>query len=370
MQRVIKIIPLSIYSWLNFILNPFYLLFRRSIATMSSDDLTVISIENLGFSEKELNDIKDNLSLQAPLEGTSIHTQDTSSVPPIIKALSQLKSLCSQLPDPLDERIIKVMDSICALTQDTRNDFILKYKNLINVTGDDFNEILDDLIISTTQGPHTLLCMMKISIKAYSLGIAKTAHTSVSDIVTLATDLTVIVQDTFEQHKVYEESLKNISQAWNSVSTSMTNYMTQIDTRNLNLSYPNKAQRSTLTCPSLDSRSSPDPMSHSLIKLSMGQKYKCHLGSLNYMDHGNLGFVSDTSEGILIAKFVGKIKSTKVIERVLNKDLDHVCQKLRENSKILDDYENLNKEERFAFFSKLVESILDKVGQWVTTNTI
>lgn len=157
-----------------------------------------------------------------------------------------------------------------------------------------------------------------------------------------------MVNNAQKQTDSYKESLSHISSSWNSVATSMTKYMGEIDRRNLNLSQPQSRSVNTYkSSPSLDSYGAPDHITGISVKLTPGYSYKSNFGCFNYFDNENFSFTASTAEGSELATLVSSINSIKPLETIMNKDLMLIIQRMKRLNKEFKLYAQQSKEAKF-----------------------
>lgn len=112
MQRITLTIITQLYSFFNFAFNPLSLVFDKIIKNMTQANQEALPIESLGFTEEEIAELSDTWTGQGFLNEVPNYPSSSSATPPIVMAMGKLKSYWTQLPDPLDDRIIEIMETI------------------------------------------------------------------------------------------------------------------------------------------------------------------------------------------------------------------------------------------------------------------
>lgn len=323
-----------------------------------------VSFAAAGIDEEEMNGLCDLFVCQEPCIVNPVETdQSTSSSIP--QLLGVLKNLWIQLEDPLDQRILETIDNLCILAQDTRKDFLNKYKHLVKITGDDIPQMIDELQLRTMEGVATLTGMIKIAIVSYSAALARNAKSAISEISTLTTDLSVMAEEAFKQQQDFRTSLEHISSSWMAVSNSMTNYMTELDKKTLQLSNLQTGVRSCRGTPSTDSNHNTDSQTGSSLILIPDTKYRSNLGILTCTIDGNIGFSASGGTGVPLGKLIKSTQNPKALEHLLNRDLQRVTQFLIQHSQTLDAYSTSTPEQKAKFATEIMKYAPRLQGQWV-----
>lgn len=140
--------------------------------------------------------------------------------------LGELKNYWTQLKDPLDTRIMSILEKLCELSHDTKNELMTKYVFLIKNTGEDSIDLVDNLQEAAMGGTTVLLRMIKIAITSYLTAMTRNAQAGQALISFASVDA---------KFKQVAEDLNNQKKDWTSLSQSMTKYMSEIERRTLNL---------------------------------------------------------------------------------------------------------------------------------------
>lgn len=243
-------------------------------------------------------------------------------------------------------------------------------KNLVKISGDDIRTILDKIIELDIWSPAALLDIFKVSLTTYTIAIARNAHSALSDIATAATDMQTISRGVMKQHKMYQESLEHVSEAWNTTAMSIANYMGEIDKRTLQLANLNTTQYTMQTSPSIDSRHIPDSVVGDLVHLKPDTQYVSQHGTLRISDSDNLGFVASTNAGKDFTLVISHIKKIKVIEILMNRDLDKLADQIQKQRQKIINYSALPAPERKALIDCLAISAPICQGQWIESTLL
>ncbi|CAB3237630.1 unnamed protein product [Arctia plantaginis] len=251
-----------------------------------------IDLSDLGVTPSDLAETSDVLTGQSPIAAIP----STSSGCDFSKQrehelLALLKNYWSQIEDPLDQKIIDVLEDLCDVVHDTRRSLLSKYRNLIQITGDDLSIIMDGILVDMTDSYRTLHASVKMAVISYSAAIARNARAALSDIATTATDLVTVAANSMAQYDAFKQSLDHISRSWNNTASSMTNYMSEVDKKLLVLNHLTSSLKSTRGPPSTDSGYSPDPIVGASLILVSGSPYRSTMGTLNFSDDQSIGFV-------------------------------------------------------------------------------
>ncbi|CAB3232760.1 unnamed protein product [Arctia plantaginis] len=316
-----------------------------------------IDLSDLGVTPSDLAETSDVLTGQSPIAAIP----STSSGCDFSKQrehelLALLKNYWSQIEDPLDQKIIDVLEDLCDVVHDTRRSLLSKYRNLIQITGDDLSIIMDGILVDMTDSYRTLHASVKMAVISYSAAIARNARAALSDIATTATDLVTVAANSMAQYDAFKQSLDHISRSWNNTASSMTNYMSEVDKKLLVLNHLTSSLKSTRGPPSTDSGYSPDPIVGASLILVSGSPYRSTMGTLNFSDDQSIGFVGSSNEGQLLGELIKALNKPKPIEKVLNKDLNLLIIYLKKNPDFIPNYTNATKELRANYRKKKIIS--------------
>lgn len=143
-----------------------------------------------------------------------------------------------------------------------------------------------------------LLNMIQIATTAFSVFAATNYASILTSISVMQTDLCCLVQEAEQQHKSTTKSLEHLAVGWNTFTSSMYHFTSEIDKRTLQLSNINPTPSHKYTTPSDDSRHTSDDKVGNFLRIIPGyrQIHLCtrvpHLGS-----HRQCGICGHSGEG-------------------------------------------------------------------------
>lgn len=259
------------------------------------------------------------------LDSIRVNTEDLDDISYVMTGQDD------KLEDPLDDTIITNLKIICCLSGDSRHDLVQKYTSLISLTRGNPSGIVDDLKNGVMEGYPTLLNMIKIAITSYSVVAAMNYTSAVTSLSVMQTELFSMVIDAHKQQNATKESLEHLCVSWNNFTGSMTHFTAELEKRTLNLSNLNQTPSQRYATPSADSKHTSDDKVGCIMRLTPGFRYLSILGCLTCDASGDVGFVATNITGQYIGKIVGLITSPKVLEKIMNRDIEKLADHPRVN---------------------------------------
>lgn len=335
------------------LINPPHPLYPPSPPPHFTNPLTMekVSLESMGYSEADLNQISDTFTCQDPISSaqkpriqpkrmpfrpssseyhpSSSHHETPTDTDP---TLEQLQTTWSEQEDPLHQSIIDGIKILCESSADDRKDLLQRYKHLVKISGEDLPQLIHALTEPHVNSYSALLSSIKMGIVAYSSAISRNAKAAIADIAVAAADLQTTAVNVLEQYHTFQETLDHVALSWNNTSKSMSLYMEEMDKKTLKTAQPGPSSRNTTNTPSVNSAHSPDLRIGVPLKLLPGKKYTSEWGSLSIDVDGNVGFCATTSSGAHIARLVDTLQKPRVLEMVLDRDLNKIIYYLQANS--------------------------------------
>lgn len=341
------------------------------------------SLESLGFSEADLDQVSDTFTCQQPLpvSKSSLNKprvlqspRHVTLSPPDIQQdsvdfhLKKLKTIWIDQEDPLHPTIIDLLKIICEINEDERKDLLHRYKHMVKISGDDLPQLLYTLTETHVDGYSALLSSIKMGITAYSSAISRNAKTALADIAVSAADIQSVAQNVLEQYSTFQETPEHLALSWNNTSQSMASYMEEIDKKNLRSSQPGPSSKRTTTSPSTHSTHSLDSRIGVQLKLLPGRRYTSEWGILSMDLDENVGFSALSSSGSYIAKLIDVLRKPKVLEMILDRDITKIINFLKENHEVIQEYKVGSQEQKRKILKDIGSAAPTKLGQWVLYN--
>lgn len=133
----------------------------------------------------------------------------------LVALLTKLSSFWCQLKDPLDPRLIQTLDDLCVISHDHKKDLTQRYIQLMGLSKEDSLQIIDCLKDCTMGGYASIKASVKMGMTAYSLALARNAKGAISEIASLAADMSVMTRSAQKQQENYRNSIDHLAGAWN-----------------------------------------------------------------------------------------------------------------------------------------------------------
>lgn len=317
-------------------------------------------LSGLTFDPNDLSHLADRMTSQDDIPPTSRPDSQVN----ILSLLGNFRKLLLETSNPIDPAIIKSMEVLIPHLTTKRLDLIDRYTALVSRTGPEFPSIKEDIIQASKAGVDSLYWAIKAALTAYQVAASKTASHAISDISNAAMTLVAMLQQSHTQHEAFQESIEHMSVTWNSLTGSMTEYMSRMDQVLLKQTEPRHRDTQTVITPSVDSHAASQRQKATQTTFVPGGVYKSMYGVLSIDEHGSIAFKSNHPEGRHLAKVITSGMKLAALNTILNKDLIAMTEYMIMNPKSFDKYREMTVAEKRDLINKLTRSATDKSNQW------
>ncbi|CAG9790698.1 unnamed protein product [Diatraea saccharalis] len=150
---------------------------------------------------------------------------------------------------------------------------------------------MDDLVDICMFGPKVIVSRLRFATTAYTAALARNAKETITDIATTASDMKTMVDTTMIQQSNFIQSVEHLTLAWNNLTSSMTNYTSEIDKKTLILTnVASTSKHFSVKAPSTVSDFIPDQQVGTRLNKVPGFAYRSNFGTLTCTIDGNIGF--------------------------------------------------------------------------------
>lgn len=333
---------------------------------MAGSDVYNVNFAAAGLSEDALDSIKDEFSVYP---GGHTYEQDKSSDKEDRTendAMLNLGDLWRTESDPLHEEILLNMEIICKKFGDKSLLLLSHYKKLVPIARDNMSMLMPLLGNYGITGYDFLMGMIQIATRILTLSLnAATAIRKAVDLISaVSADMATMSHGLLAQREAFHESLEHMSSAWNATTSSMTGFMEEVDRRTLELTNLGQQGQASYSAPSTDSHYKAEKKLGNLVKLNPGLTYKSECGILKIDKNSNLGFIASTGKGKTIAMLIMTVKTPRVLEKVLNRDLSQVHDFIISSKIHLSEYETMSPSTKMEYIQALMKATNINLNQW------
>lgn len=274
-------------------------------------------------------------------------------------------NLVLQLTDPLDARIIEVLDVMNTLNKEPSPSIRKYYSKLHALIKDDFWQVNKMLSIAALNSFQALKGHIEIAIQTYQIALAKEVGTKLSDISSMRDDMMARAVEYREQEANAREFQEDMVETWGKLTRAMTSYIEELEKKTLETSTPRSRGLGHLhTMPKNTASSSTSRVQSVSLSMTLGSVYRGEMGRLTVL----------TSRKILFKPSSALYKPLQVLcdfevgpvawETLLNKDIKELNALLSRETTCLSGLMKMNNVDKASCFNDILDRLPDRSGQW------